>query len=551
MLTLELRLLGGRYAATEYNDRARAEWPPHPARVYCALVAALHDGEGPTEDERRALEWLAGVGAPAVVASGAAHRRSADVYVPIIPSSPLGPVDRQILAVGEAEAALAEPGLVGKARVAAEKRLRKAESQLLQRSVESAVADGKGNASSADLVLNPRKEPQPRRFPVALPHDDVVHLSWDADVDDEALTALDRVAARVARLGHSSSLVAARFFTGGVEDFGRTRWVPDPRGQLPLRVPHPDQLTRLEQAHQFHQQVHPRVLPCAFAAYSDAADRATLPDPLGSADDADGWIVFEVVAVGGGRRHLLDLSLAQCVARAFRGALLRHATQWPASLTGHEDEGGPARCAHLAYVALGDVGHDHATGSILGIALVPPRGLAPADRAAMIRGVAAAESAGETDGQPTVRLALGRADVLHLRRAHAPVQKTLQAASYTRPARRWATATAVALERNPGNLRSRDPHVVERAVAHAEESVALACLHAGLPRPMAVWVHWRSLLDGAPPARRFMPFPSEGSGPRRVCVHAEVVFDQPVRGPILLGAGRYFGLGLCRPLAPR
>jgi CRISPR-associated protein Csb2 len=31
-------------------------------------------------------------------------------------------------------------------------------------------------------------------------------------------------------------------------------------------------------------------------------------------------------------------------------------------------------------------------------------------------------------------------------------------------------------------------------------------------------------------------------------VHAYLEFDEPVVGPILLGAGRYRGYGLCRPL---
>ncbi len=31
MLGVEVRFLTGRYTATQYNDRSRAEWPPHPA----------------------------------------------------------------------------------------------------------------------------------------------------------------------------------------------------------------------------------------------------------------------------------------------------------------------------------------------------------------------------------------------------------------------------------------------------------------------------------------------------------------------------------------
>ena len=32
-----------------------------------------------------------------------------------------------------------------------------------------------------------------------------------------------------------------------------------------------------------------------------------------------------------------------------------------------------------------------------------------------------------------------------------------------------------------------------------------------------------------------------------VRVHVHVNFDRPVSGSVLLGVGRYFGLGLCRP----
>ncbi len=47
-----------------------------------------------------------------------------------------------------------------------------------------------------------------------------------------------------------------------------------------------------------------------------------------------------------------------------------------------------------------------------------------------------------------------------------------------------------------------------------------------------------------------MPFPRKPAGAgsdkfARVCVHAEVEFAEPVEGPVLLGAGRYFGVGLC------
>jgi CRISPR-associated protein Csb2 len=66
MLAIEIELLTGRYAATAHNDRGRGEWPPHPARFYSALVAALHDNENVDQAERAALLWLEQQDAPSL-----------------------------------------------------------------------------------------------------------------------------------------------------------------------------------------------------------------------------------------------------------------------------------------------------------------------------------------------------------------------------------------------------------------------------------------------------------------------------------------------------
>ena len=56
MFALAVEFLTGRYVATAFNDRERAEWPPHPARVFSALVATHF--EEPEPPARAALEWL-------------------------------------------------------------------------------------------------------------------------------------------------------------------------------------------------------------------------------------------------------------------------------------------------------------------------------------------------------------------------------------------------------------------------------------------------------------------------------------------------------------
>src|SRR5690606_38304981 len=107
MLALELRLLTGRYVATSFHDRGTAEWPPHPARVFAAMVDALYSGEGDPE-ERRALEWLESQGAPAIHAPDAAARDVSTVFVPVNDPSVIASVDKPLAAVEVALTAVSD-----------------------------------------------------------------------------------------------------------------------------------------------------------------------------------------------------------------------------------------------------------------------------------------------------------------------------------------------------------------------------------------------------------------------------------------------------------
>ena len=55
MIAIEVELLTGRYVATSFNDRRVPEWPPHPARLFSALVATAAEHEDVAESGRRAL----------------------------------------------------------------------------------------------------------------------------------------------------------------------------------------------------------------------------------------------------------------------------------------------------------------------------------------------------------------------------------------------------------------------------------------------------------------------------------------------------------------
>jgi len=77
--------------------------------------------------------------------------------------------------------------------------------------------------------------------------------------------------------------------------------------------------------------------------------------------------------------------------------------------------------------------------------------------------------------------------------------------------------------------------------------ISAACESIGLPKPREVIVTAVSAHLGVPPAFAF-PRLCRKDGSERRHAHAILVFDVPVCGPMLLGAGRYRGYGLCRPM---
>src|SRR4051812_22401721 len=83
MLAIEVAFLLGRYSATDFRDRERAEWPPHPSRLFSALVAAVHEG-GLSESARAALLWLENQPPPCLHAEHQVPERTPVIsYVPV------------------------------------------------------------------------------------------------------------------------------------------------------------------------------------------------------------------------------------------------------------------------------------------------------------------------------------------------------------------------------------------------------------------------------------------------------------------------------------
>lgn len=558
MLCLEIELLTGRYVATAYNDRRTAEWPPHPARVYSALVATWGEADKPPA-EREALLWLERQGPPAVTASEAAVREIVTVFVPVNDTTVAKDVHDLTEDLVEAEAELATAGQV--VEVAADAKTQRAATKaadqaarrvatLGERLVRALGPDGKDSADgirAAAHLLPDQRGRQPRTFPSVAPEVGFVYLTWrSAEPSDDLRETLRGLARRIVRIGHSSSLVRCSF----VDQAPEPTWVPDPEGPEPLRVVKPGQLELLEEEHR-KQSAGAR--PCGFQRYRRAG-APVADEPTRSVFGSNDWIVLRRI-----EGPSLPSTRAADVAAAVRGALMKHASQPPRPIiSGHAEDGGPGDAPHLAIVSLPFVGSDHSDGRILGVALVLPRRLSAEDRQHVFHAIGGWERSRRFDDEetPALELMLGAAGKLVVERLREETGAALNLKSETwcTPSRRWVSVTPVALDRNPGKLRSKDPdpkrraQTEARAMAEAAQTIAASCERIGLPEPESVTILPSVSLTGTSKAVRFPPFPGDRSRTQRVKVHAELVFSRPLMGPVLLGAGRYQGLGLFRPI---
>jgi CRISPR-associated protein Csb2 len=393
MFALGIRYLTGRAVAAAWQNRGEPEWPPHPDRVFMALVAA-HGETGTTEDEAAALRWLEGLPRPALRAGTAWGRR--DTVTAFVPVN-----DK------------ADPVL-------------------------------KGKALSPMGSLPFGRIRQPRQYPTVLPAEESVYLIWpDATVPAEHRPVLERLCTKVTYLGHSSSLVQL-----WVEEAPPTpTLIPtEGRSTCRLRVFGPGRLDDLRARH----DAGLRPQPSLWQGYASTTLSTAPAWPRSPFDE--NLIILRQVA---GRRWQLEsaLLLGQTLRRALlarTGAGKDKAPEW---LSGHDSNNAPSRSDHLAVVPLGFVGSEHADGHLLGLGLAVPRDLPGDDVAGLLPLLGEHPGYPEAEpGYPYVKLALAGGSTCDLELDDRPEPArpyTLRPGTYAGPARRWATVTPVVLDRFP------------------------------------------------------------------------------------------------------
>ena len=450
MLAIEVEFLTGVSVAASPSCREQPEWPPHPDRLFQALVAAWGRNDSPDDDERQALEWLERF-APqdlAVSAPRAAPRDVAMAYVP--------PNDASTTS---------KPGA-------------KAPKEL-----DAAVR----------VLPELRKNRQPRKFPAMVPISDrpQVHYTWDLDEAKAREFAahrksLERLASEVIYIGHSHTLVRVALIdqlpehtTPGLD------WVVEEKAAL--RVPHPGRLKHLcDQFAEFSRNPSQVFRPRASLQQRVFEQPVRVPAP-GTLFDGHAPILLS--DAGG---FVPALAAFPLVAKRLRDALLNSAPKSkpiPALLSGHDSEGRPSGEAHMAIVPLADVGWQHSQGRLMGLALLWPRQVSSADRQAAVTILAAFL---QSEGNTTGLLHFGRHGSWSLTLDPAPERASRRFPRYVRASRRWGTVLPMVLDRYPKT----------KPGENLPSIIAQACMNIGLPKEavdgLDIEVHKHAAVKAAP-----------------------------------------------------
>jgi CRISPR-associated protein Csb2 len=568
MLALGIRYLHG-IAVASHGEHGRVEWPPHPARVFMAMVAA-HCQTGADAAERAALLWLE-------------RQTPPDIYAP---DALLCSVVKQYVPVNDDGA---------------------------QCFRDPATKKTKFYQEISGIPL--RRNRQDRTFARASLAGDTVVLRWpDAEPPQAIATALAALCAKVTRIGHSSSL--AQMWVADAVPEGLQHWnVDEARSTHLLRVPREGTLEELDRsfngkavtaygdlkvmeaetearlalsksAHNAAKarekelkeagaaqevlksakaenkaakaaadktkeeldaittalaggeprQDRPRI--STYAGYSLAGQEAKEPQARCGVFSPH-LAIFTLERVDGPYRSL-DLACTLALTDRWREALASHANdlkpEAQSLLTGHARDKSPLQSAHVAFLPLGFVGHPHATGHLPGIALaLPHETIMPQDVSCDILRVA-----GRVRELKLGRLGLWKVESSTMAR---PLE-TLRSATWTAiptGATHWSTVTPIAYDHHP-KARGKSEYLAEVA-----GMIRAGCERIGLPQPREVIVTPVSAHLGTPPAHAF-PRLRRKDGSERRHTHAILIFDESLCGPVLLGAGRYRGYGLCRPM---
>lgn len=507
MLTISVEFLFGTFRADPQGTAhtgglEKGEWPPSPARLFSALVAADGTDVASTDRQRRTtgseLLVLERLGAPTI-------------YADPNPS-------HQVL----------------QHRFVASSRMTKSQHH------EYMARTG--------VLVRPGV-----RVSCRCPH---VYFLWDSYVNEETTTALRHRAARVGYLGCSDSPVRVRVSNKLPSILeSQSKFKPDDDGDIQIGVPRQGYIQALDSMYSDWVERGPSV---GRYQYPILNHRKRYRSPMKQKSSDHGrvvaWLQLKTPVPG---RRISEVSAL------FKAAVQSHhkriyGKESPKILHGHGFERQGYELAR--FLALPDVGHKYSRGRIHGLALWLPPGVDRQfehqirDAAKSIRRLVAKRINVQRDtGKPdkstkhlvgkgiNVRVAIvsGRRNS----RNNVPWAATPERWKgqlklkkpaerwVLEPAKRWVTATPAIHERyGPLNL----------------SEISRWCDHAGLPEPIQYRSSRSPLLRGG--LKLSMTEVTRPGRLSRPFSHVEIYFDKPIYGPVVIGAGRQRGFGLCVPV---
>jgi CRISPR-associated protein Csb2 len=432
--------------------------------------------------------------------------------------------------------------------------------------VNDKAGPSKASLQSATGLTRDR---QPRTFARGWLEHDTAYLVWPEVQPDGFLSSFEALCRKVTRIGHSTSLV--QMWASQAPPERPVNWIPNKtdaterlrvtglgtlgyleqrfNGQevgefCELRVAEADESDKKQQKEasralrqRFQNQPPVRLWPEVSLTHGYAPSQDVAEPSLPGTVFDRRLLIYALRRADGPYRHLDPAATLQLTGR-FREALLQHlGANAPETLSGHRGEARSER-PHMALLPLPFVGREHAHGGILGVAVAVPRDLEPAYRDQLLRALAAVRREGLKLG------ALGRWSLETPGTGASPL--TLRDRIWTAApagARQWATVTPYVYDRHP---KAKNKAAYQRELADAARESWQRVRQAS-DVSVEVVITPVSAHLGVPASHQFPRLArKDGSDCRHT--HAILIFDRPVIGPVLLGAGRYRGYGLCRPL---
>lgn len=494
-LLLSIRLHDGRYHGAPVS-----EWPPAPARVFQALVAGVARGRSLPEPYTAALEWLEALPPPVIAAPRQRLGSRVELFVPN----------------NDADAVGGDPAQVSEIRT--------------------------------KKVVQPRLIEGDARFEYA----------WPVPSNDEHAPALVEAADALYQLGRGVDMAWA--VAEVIDDEKLAARLAAHRGTLhrphgraggnPLPCPAPGSLASLVRRHGaarlspdgegkaarllFSNAPKARFVPIAYSAA-----RQRLVYELRCRDDDGKLWPWQIARVA-----TLVERLRDGAADRLRGALPDDTEAIERALVGRKGDGREQWpiTQRVRIVPLPSIGHEHVDRAIRRVLVEVPSGCP----------LRADDIAWAFAGLEPADMETGVIDPVVLVRATD--DRMLE--RYAARARRWRSITPVALPETAKRRRiePRRQHEEAKSAAErgAEQARAIAAVHTAL-RHAGITASALDVRVRREPfearGQRAEAFGAATRFPKERLWHVDVLLDEPVDGPLVLGDGRFLGLGVMTPVS--